>query len=310
MTANRLISIFAGRRQEAFTFAFCVLLAAIIWTVNALNKTYSVQLSIPVDYSLPQHAVSGLSDKQSVTIELQGKGFQLLGVQSMLGREVIQPGSLPHRTTDSTIHVREHIVSLLRKEHPDVKVLTLQPELLPIVSKGLYQSRTPVKTSWNPKPDAHFLPSSPAVLVPDSITIYSFNAIRSAVAVIAPPDSLQFNSNHTGFYRMQVKLKDSVQTFTSNQSVWMYQPFEPSTEVVLKIPVRCSRHEAVLPSTIELKCRVPISRVAATRPELFLLHTHPDKTVDGYSLITILHQPFWCQESRLNPESVLVLGKR
>lgn len=310
MTAHRFISIFAGRRQEALTFAFCVLLAAIIWTVNALNKTYSVQLSVPVDYSLPQHAVSGLSEKQSVSIELQGKGFQLLGVQSMFSREVIRPGSLPHRATDSTIHVREHIVSLLQKDHPEVKLLTLHPERLPIVSKGLYQLRTRLKTSWSPKPDPRFLPSAPAVVVPDSITIYSFNTIESASATIIPRNTTQINGNQAGFYRMLVQLNDSVRTFVSNQSVWFYQPIEPSTEVVLKIPVRCRRHEAVLPSIIELKCRVPISRVAETRPEQFLLHTYPEKTADGYSLITILHQPFWCRESRLNPESVLVLGKR
>ncbi|MFM9057187.1 MAG: hypothetical protein ACKOQY_10980 [Bacteroidota bacterium] len=309
MSANRFTSLFAGRRQEAFTFAFCVLLAAIIWTVNALNKTYTVQLNVPVDYSLPQHAVSGLSEKQSVTIELQGKGFQLLGVQSMFSREVIRPGSLPHRTTDSTVHVREHIVSLLQKDHPDVKLIALQPELLPLVSRGLYQSRIPVKTGWNPKPAPRFLPISPAVVVPDSITIYSFNTTKEKGATITPVDSNLIDGNHTGFYRMLVQMNDPEQTFTANQSVWLYQPTEPSTEVVLKVPVQCRRHEAVLPSTIELKCRVPISRVAATRPEQFLLITHPEKTVDGYSLVSILHQPFWCQETRLYPESVLVIGK-
>lgn len=66
--------------RNIITYLICVVIATILWFLNALNKEYSAVISYPVKYvNLPQgkHLISDLPS--TLSLEVRAKGFALLG---------------------------------------------------------------------------------------------------------------------------------------------------------------------------------------------------------------------------------------
>lgn len=66
--------------QNILSYVICVIIAAVLWFLNALNKDYIAEVSYPVKYTnLPKgkHLISELP--QNIILEVQAKGFALLG---------------------------------------------------------------------------------------------------------------------------------------------------------------------------------------------------------------------------------------
>ena len=66
--------------RNIITYLICVVIATILWFLNALNKDYTAVISYPVKYvNLPQgkHLVTDLPS--TLSLEVKAKGFALLG---------------------------------------------------------------------------------------------------------------------------------------------------------------------------------------------------------------------------------------
>ena len=66
--------------RNIITYLICVVIATILWFLNALNKDYTAVISYPVKYvNLPQgkHLVTDLPS--TLSLEVRAKGFALLG---------------------------------------------------------------------------------------------------------------------------------------------------------------------------------------------------------------------------------------
>lgn len=66
--------------RNIITYLICVVIATILWFLNALNKDYTAVISYPVRYvNMPKgkHLVSNLPS--TLTLEVRAKGFALLG---------------------------------------------------------------------------------------------------------------------------------------------------------------------------------------------------------------------------------------
>lgn len=62
------------------SYTICVVIAAILWFLNALNKDYTSEISYPVKYTdLPQGKYLVSSLPETITLEVKAKGFALLG---------------------------------------------------------------------------------------------------------------------------------------------------------------------------------------------------------------------------------------
>lgn len=62
------------------TYMICVVIAAILWFLNALNKDYTSEISYPVKYTdFPQGKYLVSSLPETITLEVKAKGFALLG---------------------------------------------------------------------------------------------------------------------------------------------------------------------------------------------------------------------------------------
>lgn len=66
--------------RNIISYGICVIIAAVLWFLNALNKEYTSEISYPVkytDFPKGKYLVSELP--QNITLEVRAKGFSLLG---------------------------------------------------------------------------------------------------------------------------------------------------------------------------------------------------------------------------------------
>ena len=66
--------------RNIITYLICVLIASILWFLNALNKEYSAEISYPVKYvNFPSGKYPVVSLPPQIHLEVKAKGFALLG---------------------------------------------------------------------------------------------------------------------------------------------------------------------------------------------------------------------------------------
>lgn len=66
--------------RNIITYLICVVIASILWFLNALNKDYSAELSYPVKYiNFPEGKYSVIKLPSQLQLEVKAKGFALLG---------------------------------------------------------------------------------------------------------------------------------------------------------------------------------------------------------------------------------------
>lgn len=66
--------------RKILSYLLCVLIAAILWLLNALNKDYTSDISYPVKYTgFPEGKYLVSSLPKNITLEVKAKGFSLLG---------------------------------------------------------------------------------------------------------------------------------------------------------------------------------------------------------------------------------------
>ena len=66
--------------RNILSYIICVIIAAILWFLNALNKEYTSEISYPVrytDFPKGKYLVSSLPS--TITLEVKAKGFTLVG---------------------------------------------------------------------------------------------------------------------------------------------------------------------------------------------------------------------------------------
>jgi len=74
-----LLRILKKINRRTVTFLIFVLISAVLWLLNALSKTYSTEISIPVQYvGTPNNYMSHSTMPQEFTLQVEGKGFTIL----------------------------------------------------------------------------------------------------------------------------------------------------------------------------------------------------------------------------------------
>lgn len=284
-------------RKQALTFLLFVLVSAGIWTVNALNQVHTVKTSIALQENGRFSGADNLPE--SVEIELQGRGFNLIPVLSSASSfTLLQPAA------DSVWNIRQSLNAWLTPQGKDIELIAVQPATIHLDITKRYTRRIPITPDLKVRSANGWIQSGPEGLWPDSITIASDNPL---------PDSLKHL--HTGIYELSIAsgpyfgshpLTPPAGTeFLESSRLWIYVPAEQATEARVKVTIRSSRKGFVtIPGSAEIQCRVPLSRHASTTADRFIVIAEPDPSDPERAVLKVLHAPYWCSNTVIQPSSV------
>lgn len=299
-------SIFPNRRQ-ALTFLICLLLASIIWTVNALNSTYSFTVQVPVWYG-GREAVAGSQLVQNLNVEVKGRGFDLLRFQ----REVasFRAEALPDPLKTGPVSSRKLIEPLLASYKRSLQLEQVQPAYIAPSSVGLFSRKVALRCTPQLTFRMPYVAAGPAVIYPDSVNVISAAPLPESLRTLEAeaPILRDLHASHFGPLPL---LRPQEGWMTEPAQVWLYVPVERGTELKLQVPVgsRSPADEMLIPSGVELTMQVPLSKYELTHAGIFRLGINPDTDPAGKALVKVEHAPYWVSHLSIHPASVTRLKK-
>lgn len=300
MNLSSKITALAGGNKQAATFLFFLLLSAVIWTINALSKEQVTTIDIPVQYISANKVADA---PPAVAVTLKGKGFFLMEFLSDAHGFKIVPKTNAERQGDTVVGALAAIRPLLNSFKGKIEVLRLEPEQLLISGRALFSKKVGVKATSFVAYTGTAVQKGPSVTYPDSIYIYSATPIPDTLTTVFT-EPLRLQQVTQSVFR-SVKIKAPGKPYhLPIQECWYFLPVEKGTEIQLEVPIRNQYkavNESYMPASVQLTCKVPLSRYHLTRAALFHVTT-ADTSIGGEQiLLRVAHQPHWASDVQIKP---------
>ncbi len=300
--------IISNTNRQGASFAFCVLLAALIWVINALNNVHSSTVIIPIVYDKEISKNSTHPLPPSIHVEVKGRGFSLWSFHAAARKFTIQTPYLNSRTKDTIISSKDAISSLLYDFSKEMTISEIIPAQLVFSGVEFYSKKLAVKGDFKLNFQTPFIQSRPSIYYPDSVWVYSNNQIPSSVTDIYTETFTQKNVSNSVFKK--VTLKKPFDTYRLLQNdVWLMVPVEEGTEIELDVPIQTKYGELFIPSSVQVTCMVPMSKYNQTHFKQFKVVQIKGTGSDDKAFVEVVHAPYWASRIMVEPQLVNKLTK-
>ena len=300
--------IISNTNRQGVSFTLCVLLAAFIWVINALNNVHSTSVTIPIIYDKEISKNSTHPLPPSIHVDVKGRGFSLWSFHSAARNFSINTPYLNSRTKDTVISSKDAISSLLYDFSKEITISEIIPAQLVFSGVEFYSKKLAVKGDFKFNFQTPFIQSGPSIYYPDSVWVYSNNQIPSSVTDIVAEMVTEKNVSHSVFKK--VNLKKPFETYRLLQSdVWLMVPVEEGTEIELDVPIQTKYGELFIPSSVQVTCMVPMSKYNQTHFKQFKVVQIKGTGSDDKAFVEVVHAPYWASRMMVEPQLVNKLTK-
>ncbi|MBK7964092.1 MAG: hypothetical protein IPK10_01370 [Bacteroidetes bacterium] len=300
--------LIGGSNKQGISFLLCVLLAAFIWVINALNETHSSSVVIPIVYDKEISKNSTHPLPPSIQVEVKGRGFSLWGFNREARKYTIHTPYLTSRTKDTIISTKDAIFGLMHNYSKDISVVDIKPSQLIFSGVEFYSKKLAVKGAFELNFQTPYIQSGPSIYYPDSIWVYSNEKIPTEISDIIAETVIVKNVSHQVFKK--VKLKKPFPNYRLLQNnAWLLVPVEEGTEISLEVPIQTQYGETFIPSSVTVTCLVPMSKYPLTHPKKFRVSHLKDVGDHEKAFVQVTHAPYWANRIMYTPQLVHKLTK-
>jgi hypothetical protein len=300
--------IFGGNNQQGISFLICVLLAAFIWVINALNEVHSSTIVIPIEYDNETLKNSTHPLPPSVQLEVKGRGFSLWNFNGEARKYKILTPYLTSRTSDTIISTKEALSGLLQYYSKDISVVDIKPAQLIFSGVEFYSKKLAVKGEFTLNFQTPYLQSGPSVYYPDSIWVYSNEKIPEHLNDIVAETVSAKEVSRPVFKRVKL-IKPFPDYRLLQNDVWLLVPVEEGTEIELDVPIQARYGEMFIPSTVKVTCLVPMSKYPLTHLKQFKVAQLRNAGEGEKAFVQVTHSPYWASRVMHTPQLVKKLTK-
>lgn len=284
-------------------FSLCFLIASLIWLINELDKEHRYTMEAELAYRNNQ--ASSLPFK--LRLEIKGSGFDLFSTWSALHRIwEIDESMFNSGQPISAIHVaRQYLAS----QNNRLDILSTHPAFLPPPNSHFpYQKRLKVIASYRITPQSGFMQDGPAVVYPDSVTLYSNSPLPDSVKSIRTRPLVRNKVNQPAFGSVSLEAWSDMDYRTSRSLFWVYVPVGAGTSYRIRLNLQRGEglpvNSILLPSSVEVNALVPVRSLNRVQPSSFearadLLHPEQKK-----ALVNLVRVPPRSQILQVRPTSV------
>ena len=300
--------IISNTNRQGVSLTLCILLAAFIWVINALNNVHITSVTIPIVYDKEISKNSTHPLPPSIHVEIKGRGFSLWSFHRAARNFSINTPYLNSRTKDTVISSKDAISSLLYDFSKEITISEIKPAQLVFSGVEFYSKKLAVKGNFKLTFQTPFIQSGPSIYSPDSVWVYSNNKIPSSVNDIYTETVTQKNVTHSIFKK--VTLKKPFDTYRLLQNdVWLMVPVEEGTEIELDVPIQTKYGELFIPSSVQVTCMVPMSKYNQTQYKQFKVVQMKGTGSNDKAFIQVAHAPYWASRVMVEPQLVNKLTK-
>lgn len=302
--------------KQIVAFLVCLLIATVLWFLNALGKDYISTISYPVKYvNAPSKHFLANTPPAKFELKVEAHGFTLLRHKlSLAFSPIILNISAITRDMEGKSGVynirTENLVRRISDQvSKEISISEIRPEFIKLVLDSLITKKVPVKLNIKAEFKPQFYLEDPISASPDSVTITGPAMVLDTISLL--------NTESKTFERLDTPTEKAVallhpeKTTLSPEKVMVKIPVERFTEKELKIPVEVrNKPEGVkiklFPSEVKLSFLVGLSEFENTTDANFKASVdYADITKNPEALqIKIDTIPSFIQMLRISPAKV------
>ena len=169
-------------KRNVITYGICVIIATILWFLNALNKEYNTEISYPIKYTdLPKGKLLVSDPPQEMVLSIKAHGFALLrySISTSFLPIVLNVNSLLDRkdVLEYTANMSELKDRISAQLNSDIQLLAIKPEFITFKFSRFDSKRVPVIPQVQYTLKRQYMLKNDISVFPDSINICGPEAI-------------------------------------------------------------------------------------------------------------------------------------
>lgn len=303
--------------RNILSYTICVIIAAILWFLNALNKEYTSEISYPVRYTdLPKgkYLVSELPS--DITLEVKAKGFTLVGyristsflpinldINSYSNYMLEKDNILEYTLKLSTIKDR-----INNQLNSDIKLLNIKPEEIYFKFSHAVTKMIPVKPIVDYSLKKQYILKDEITAVPDSILVSGPASMMDTLSYI--PTQIWKAGEISKNLSRTIDLDFPPNFSAEEKSVKINIELERFTEAKRNIPISVwnlpdSLNIKLFPNTVDISYEIGLSRYDKVTDKDFEFIVNYSQTPNSsYLPVEIVKIPSFIKNLSYTPQKV------
>ena len=317
-TVKYLKKVYFKNDKRVAAYLICVAIASVFWFLNALSKTYTVNITAPVSYvNFPDNKTLSSTPPEKFDLKIKAHGFTILrhrlsfffmplefNVNDMTNNRMMES-----RKSSFAFPTRQFLSELSYLMSNDMEVLSMSPDTLFFKFDQMTQKRVKVKPILNVNLKKQFQISGETKSVPDSVTV---NGPQSAIDTLqfAYTETMRFN-NVDQLVQTRAKISSLKEIFFEPQAVELSFPVEEYTEAQQLVAVALNGEPddvtiKLFPAKVKVTFQIGLSRFSEITPEDFKLNVSYSDIQEGKQRlkINIESAPAYIYSLKISPEEL------
>lgn len=304
--------------KRVAAFVVCVAIASGFWFLNALGKSYIVDINIPVTYSnLPNNKTLTSKLPEQFNLRIKAHGFTIIrnkvsflfipfdfNVNDMTDNRMMES-----RKTSFDFPTKQFVSDISNKLSNEIEILSITPDTLHFQYDKMGRKRVKVKPMVTVNLKKQYQISGEIQISPDSVDVNAPQPIIDTLKLINT-ELQKFNAVEK-MVNTEVMLQKIKDVYFEPQKVTVKIPVEEYTEAQLSIPVVLMNQPEDLniklfPSKVKVTFLVGLSRFQEIKTDDFKLYVSYSEIVDGKQRLKIISEstPDFLYDLKITPEEI------
>ena len=299
-------------------YLVCVAIATGFWFLNALSKTYTVEIIAPVEYSnFPRNKTftGNLPDNFEMTV--RAHGFTILrhefsflfGPLSFDVNDMTNNRMLDNKRTSFAFPTRQFLNELSYQLSNDIEILSMTPDTLFFRFGKMTQKRVKVKPVVNINLKKQFQISGEKTTSPNTVVVNGPQSILDTLQFVYTKP-LEFAAVDQ-VINVKAEISPVKELFFDPQSVELIVPVEEYTEAQQSVQVMLTDAPdnlkvKLFPARVKISFLVGLSRFSEIHPEDFKLSVNYADIEGGQQRlrINVNSVPAFLYDLKITPEDI------
>lgn len=304
--------------KRVAAYLVCVAIATGFWFLNALSKTYTVEIVAPVEYSnFPRNKTftGNLPDNFEMTV--RAHGFTILrhqfsflfGPLSFDVNEMTNNRMLDNNKTNFAFPSRQFLNELSYQLSNDIEILSMSPDTLFFRFGKMTQKRVKIKPVVNINLKKQFQISGEKTTSPNTVVVSGPQSILDTLQFVYTKP-IELNAVDQPI-KVKVEINPVKELFFDPPSVDLTIPVEEYTEGQQSVQVILTDAPTDLkvklfPARVKVSFLVGLSRFSEIHPEDFNLDVNYAEIEKGQQRlrIKVVSAPAFLYDVKITPEEI------
>jgi hypothetical protein len=303
--------------QNLMSFGFFLLVAALFWFFNALNKEYNTDLIVPVRYiNLPDNKLQVGESENSIKVNISAFGYQIIDYKTSTINPVLIDfnkfiqSPVPHKNRKFYIltnTIRDEISGSLGD---NLRINKINPDSLTIELVKVVSKKVPVKQNFEIGFRKQYMLYDSVKFFPDSVTIKGKESAIDTIEAVYT-EKMVFKDFHDSLW-FDIGIKGIRGTELNKKKVKCFIQAEQFTEMEFKLPVFILNEPVgysvkLFPSEVRLIFNVGFKSYKKITIDQFRIvadYFEIEKSIKSRVLLNLNKKPVNVSNIRIDPQSV------